>query len=311
MSENPADAFVAHLNDPGKDIGDQRFRLNVGTLCFEFLGLPRSVAEEALRRYVPFLSTAAPDHTVRVALGAKEYLPLLADRFVRFEQTSTPDGDVLVSGDFAAFRPADGAQGLLRVSDPANINAVLGAMENYLRWTIANLALPLDGFVLHSSGLVKSGKAFVFFGHSGAGKSTVTALSTDALVLSDDLVLIQRLRPGRPPRGLGGRGRASTWMAATTPFAGEFDQAKKTAGFYPVAGLYHLRKSQDVRIDSISPALAIGRVLSCCPFVSERLRKSHLLPLVEDFVTNVACGELHFRKDSTFWDAIPTTQEHG
>jgi hypothetical protein len=299
----------ATFERPSVALGDRYFSLRLGHLCYRFEGLPQSLAAEANRIYAPFLSQDPPHHTVRVARGASRYLEYLPDGLLRIEQRSYPEGTVLVSTHFAAFRPADGKTGTLLVSGDANAKLALGAMENYLRWTVANVELERGGFVLHCSGLVRNGRAYIFFGHSGAGKSTVASLSPEASVLSDDLVLLQRSQGNeelsRP--GLQGQGRASLphgWSAATTPFAGEFDQAQKTVGNFPVAGVFLLKKSSEVKLAPMSASIATAALFSCCPFVAEPARSTLLLPRVENLASSVLCYELHFRKDSSFWDAI-------
>ncbi|MBK8046600.1 MAG: hypothetical protein IPK16_05415 [Anaerolineales bacterium] len=66
-----------------------------------------------------------------------------------------------------------------------------GDPENFLRVLYAWECLAHGGLLLHASGIVRNGLGFVFFGHSGAGKTTIAGLSAPAVVLSDDLVMIR------------------------------------------------------------------------------------------------------------------------
>ncbi len=63
------------------------------------------------------------------------------------------------------------------------------AFENFLRILVAYAALDLGGGLFHSAAVVEGYSAWLFVGHSGAGKSTVSQLALDSgrAVLSDDL----------------------------------------------------------------------------------------------------------------------------
>ncbi len=87
--------------------------------------------------------------------------------------------------------------------------------ENFLRVAFARLALAHDGLLLHAGGLIRNGCGYVFFGHSGAGKSTVAALAPQgSTLLSDDLVL---LRLHKEPSG---PAPEQVWLHSV-PFCGE------------------------------------------------------------------------------------------
>src|SRR5262249_30219512 len=63
-------------------------------------------------------------------------------------------------------------------------------VENFLRPLLAEAILERGGMLLHGAGVVSGGRAHIFFGPSGSGKTTVTHLSPDHVVLSDDLTLV-------------------------------------------------------------------------------------------------------------------------
>ncbi len=283
-----------HFSGPLNRHGDGAFTVSVGGIAVQFSGLSEALLPAAQERYSPFLSDEPPLHTVVLYDGPEHYLDMAEDGFMRVEERDFPEGRIMVSHDFAAFWPAGASAGTLRVSVAFPLSKVLSAMENYLRWCVADLAIERGGFVLHSAGLVLEGKAYVFFGHSGAGKSTATTLSLEgrgALALSDDLVLL--LREG------------DRFLAAATPFQGSMAQRVKEKGLCPLAGLFHLRQSAEVGTLPLARAAAVGMLLSCCPFVADPGRRSeYLLPIVEDLCRAVPVRELLFRKDPSFWDVV-------
>lgn len=286
---------VAHFSGPLQPHGDGAFTVAVGGIAVRFEGLSEQLKAAALERYGPFLSEEPPVHTVGLFEGPSDYLDMAEDKFLRLEEREFDEGRILVSHVFAALRPPANGKGLLRVSSEQSLRNVIGAIENYLRWVVADLALDRGGFVLHAAGLAKDGKAYLLFGHSGAGKSTATEISlretAGVLPLSDDLVLILKHGEG--------------FVAATTPFWGSLPQNVKERGLYPLAGVYRLRQSPSVQIRELPLALAAGMLLSCCPFVADPARRAGILvPLVEEFCRSVPVKELFFRKDPSFWEVI-------
>lgn len=280
-----------HFKGEMSCVGELEVTVSLGGLTVSFEGLTRELRDDSLDRYRPFLSAGPAQHRVTLRRGEASYLAPSPDGYLRLEETSYPSGKVLLSTDFAAFHPSSSEKGLLRISDPADVKRSVRALENYLRWTVADLAIRSGAFVLHSAGLVREGRAYLFFGHSGAGKSTVTALSSGLQILSDDLVLVRR--------GSGG------FEALTTPFWGAFAQESKETGIFPVAGLYRLVQSKEVKLVPLPPALAVGKIISACPFVSDPARRTEgLLPLVEDLCRTVPAHDLHFRKEPSFWGVI-------
>lgn len=271
-------------------LGSRGLTVSVGPIRVRVEGMGDALFEAALARYGHFLSDAPPLHAFTVHGGASGYLEPSEDRFLRLEQASLPQGTTLLSHDFAAWRL--GPDGMLRLSRSQDPEQSLRAVENYLRWIVADLALDAGGFVLHAAGLVRDGRAHVFFGASGAGKSTVASMSPECALLSDDLVLLLR--------------REDAWRAATTPFAGTLPQEEKDPGTYPLAGLYSLNQWPRHEVRTVeSLAKGVGMVLACCPFVAEpSARRDRLAPLVEECCRAVRPCELRFSKDPGFWQLI-------
>src|SRR5438034_53505 len=108
------------------------------------------------------------------------------------------------------------------------------ALENFLRSSVAWLALDTGGFFLHGASIVRRGRAYLFYGPSGAGKSTLAAMNTEGAVISDDLTLVLRR-----PEGL---------VAAGGPFRGTFTRGAPVVGTFPLAGFFRLRKDTTTQV---------------------------------------------------------------
>lgn len=62
---------------------------------------------------------------------------------------------------------------------------------NFLRWYLSEKLMDIGKFVVHASCVLdKHHGAHLFLGHSGAGKTTITKLSSPRLVLGDDMNLV-------------------------------------------------------------------------------------------------------------------------
>lgn len=108
------------------------------------------------------------------------------------------------------------------------------------------------GMLVHTAGVVIAGKAYLFAGVSGAGKSTFSLLLAAARagrMLSDERVIV-RLVKGRP-------------VAFGTPWAGTANIA--SAGSAPLAGIFFLKHGCGNEIRRLDPVAAADRML---PMVS-------------------------------------------
>jgi hypothetical protein len=168
-------------------------------------------------------------------------------------------------------------------------------IENFLRMAFAHMAIETGGVLLHAAGLVRDGRAHIFFGPSGSGKTTVTTLSKDCLLLSDDLLMIA------PDPRLG-------FVATSVPFRGLITPPATTRTAYPIAGLYRLVQAREHRVEPLSGThrtQAIGQVVQSLPFVMESPdAASKALDVVGDFAESIPVSRLHFSKDAGFWKVI-------
>jgi len=102
-----------------------------------------------------------------------------------------------------------------------------------------------NGFFMHASASEKNGRALVFTGSSGCGKSTIMRfLHPDFPALADDTIIIKR-EEGR-------------YFVYQTPYIEKNSWVKKGNEKYPLLGFYFLKKSQ---IMSIQPVTLDGRLI--------------------------------------------------
>ena len=164
-------------------------------------------------------------------------------------------------------------------------------LDSLLRILLSWLLLPRQGFLLHAATVLRNGRTCVFTGRSGAGKSTVASLAPRGSVLTDEISLLRR--------------EANAWRAHGTPFWGEFRAAGSNSSA-PVAGIYVLAKARENAVQPLPPLDALRALLpNVLFFSSDRAANASLLDLLVGAVTQIPCFELRFRRDASFWEALP------
>jgi hypothetical protein len=165
-------------------------------------------------------------------------------------------------------------------------------VENFLRVLFAWLCLQNNAILLHSAGVIRQGRGYVFFGPSGAGKTTTSYLAAQtADVVSDDLTII-RLEQGR------------CWLYGV-PFKGELSDAPRANQHAPLFGLYRLRQDTTHYLEPLSSVRGVAELVAAAPFVVSELNLSQqLMALCQQIVATVPVQELHFSRDDGFWKVI-------
>lgn len=191
----------------------------------------------------------------------------------------------LERGDFQAhWDPQAGRGRLAQDFSPYAIDCVLRIVHSLLQ-------AQAGGFLLHSASAIRNGKAFLFSGISGAGKTTISSLiPKDAVLLTDEISYVRRDGEG--------------YRACGTPFAGELARLGENASA-PIARLFFLAKGPENRIDPIETPDALRMLLRNILFFAD---DAELVKMVFrsacDFLARVPAFRLTFYPDSRVWDLI-------
>lgn len=165
-----------------------------------------------------------------------------------------------------------------------------GAAENFLRVAVARLLLPAGGFLLHACAVVAGDEAFVGFGPSGAGKTTLSGLAGHRPVLSDDLVVLRRNDDGR---------------LCAVPTLFRDGGAPPREGGYPVRRLMRLRKGASVAIRSLDRLEAARELLAAMPFLTDDPESADgALALADAAAARPGAIELTFPIDPAVWATL-------
>jgi hypothetical protein len=248
-----------------------------------FAHLPRRVPDHEPQSRVP------PVYELEIELIPSRIITEEPDVSVRRESRW-----VMERGDFRAeWDPASGRGWVRQTPNPNSIDSVLRILHS--------LVLAREGgFMVHAASAVRNGRAFLFSGASGAGKTTISRLAPpDVLLLTDEISYVREVRNQRPEVS-----DAKSYEAFGTPFAGALARLGEGVRA-PVAALYFLAQGPENRIEPLARTDAARRLLRNILFFApddELVRK--LFDSVLDFVSRVAVCGLVFAPDARVWELI-------
>jgi hypothetical protein len=191
----------------------------------------------------------------------------------------------LQRGDFrACWSPSAGRGRIRQANNPY-------ACDSLLRIVHTLILATQGGFLVHAASAIRGGKAFLFSGVSGAGKTTIARLAPpDAALLTDEISYVRR--------------EGSRYVAFGTPFAGELGKVGENRSA-PIANFFLLGKGSQNSIEPVKPVEAIQRLLRNILFFAE---DPALVELVFqsacDFANSVPVQRLVFFPDQRVWELI-------
>jgi hypothetical protein len=140
------------------------------------------------------------------------------------------------------------------------------------------------GVLLHACGVMLEGQGLLFAGVSGAGKSTLAELwqKTDALLLSDDRIIVRPLSGGFTMYG--------------TPWHGEARISSPEGA--PLKKIFFLEQASQNYVHQLSPGDAAARLLvRCFPPFYDKQGMTFIVDFLGRLAEEVPCFELGFVPD--------------
>jgi hypothetical protein len=255
--------------------------------CVEIGGIPIALSTsdvsflELLRqRYDGFLSSSTPEFELEFDLSRTG--PQSNDDIrVRREGREW----LLQRGDFyARWDPQTGRGSVLQNSNPYSLDSVLRIVHSLV-------LAERGGFLLHAASAICDGRACLFSGVSGAGKTTMTRLAPpDVTLLTDE---ISYSRPGE-----------DGYVAYGTPFYGELARPGENCSA-PITALFFLEQGPENCIEELPSAAAVQRLMRNILFFAEhRGLVEKLFATACDFVARVPIRRLTFYPDGRVWDEV-------
>lgn len=253
---------------------------------------------------------------VRLRTDSTDFIGLMADRFrgftghvdhpdhefdvdivpVSYEEDESLDGITtevrvlrednrwrLLCGDFDAEWDPRTRHGHVRLHpSPYSLDSVLRILHTVL-------LAEQGGMLMHASSVVLDGRAYLFTGVSGAGKTTISRLApANAHLLTDEMSFI-RLEDGE-------------YFAYGTPFAGELATPGENMRA-PLAGIFLLAQGPDNRIDPLTAAEAVRTVMAnLLYFAKDDALTARVFDNAIALAARVPVKRLTFFPDARVWE---------
>jgi hypothetical protein len=277
--------------------GAERLALAIVGLNLELAGLDAAQLELARREYDQVIAGTPSSSPIVLSVRAAQpgwFRPVDLHGGEYSMGLSHDAGGAWLSG--LSFLARFAREPLLSMTlwvEPRAPGAFEGALINSLRVLVAYALHARGGLVLHSAAIESAGRAFVFFGPSGVGKTTLSRLSaaTGRSVISDEL---NALVPA-----------AAGFEVLALPFAGDFGRTATRRAPVPLAGVFRLRQGVTHARTELSRARAIAALLAACPYVNaDPLASEDLLSRVLALAECLPPAELCVALDPGFWPLV-------
>jgi len=264
------------------------------TVSIEIGGMPIAVRTQdpsfrrlIENRYAGFVGTSRTSHLdFDIDLCEPSESALVDDQGNDELEVKIEAGEWLLKrGDFRARWNSDTGRGTIRQScSPYAIDCVLRIVHSLI------LARQ-GGFLIHAASAIRDGKAFLFSGVSGAGKTTISRLAPpDATLLTDEISYVRR--------------DGNRYVACGTPFAGELARVGENQSA-PLSAIFLLEKGLQNRIEPLDATEAIQRVLRNILFFAHDPELVKLIfQTACEFASLVPIRRLVFVPDQRVWDII-------
>ena len=282
----------------GEPWGDETVAVDFAGGPYVFTGLCRPQAAELGRRFGPMVLEAPPREATSIRLFRADPAELKDVDLRGWSYTFDRDYQahaVRVAGlHFMArvdFEPVMRGALWTPFTDGSYF---LAQVENFFRLLVGYRLLDLGGVLFHSAGAASAGRGYLFLGHSGAGKTTISrkSLAEGREVLSDDMNALCPLDDsGRP-------------AVEKLPFAGDLGRIPSPRRRFPLHGLFRLRKGEP-RIAPLSRSQAVAFLIGCAPFVNvDPFRIERLTDNLTSLLGHHPLAELTFAKDRPVWPLL-------
>ncbi|MGN0558158.1 MAG: hypothetical protein ACI4IS_01760 [Acutalibacteraceae bacterium] len=141
--------------------------------------------------------------------------------------------------------------------------------------------LSFDGFVLHSCAIEYKGKAYLFTGNSGAGKSTHARMwrecfGSDVRYINEDKPIIRKIN--------------GSFFACGNPFSGKYDNNSNI--ILPIGGVCKIEKSNENTITKLDKKTSFAVLMSQTLTHLDGENMIKLLELMDSFLSETKVYEL-------------------
>lgn len=251
-----------------------QLNIEIGDVCCAIETEKSALLEELEFKYQGFISQQEPILTINIKQG---------------EYRNQPEVKSIVESRVFALRWGD-INGEINLEEGKGwVNGVgdFYSFDSFLRIVYSLLAVKWNGFLVHSVGVIKNGKGYIFAGPSESGKTTIARLSSNYNVISDEIIMVKENRAG--------------FEIAGTPFYGELEKSRNMKA--KIGRMFLLKRGGNgfYRRKLISYEATAGLLKNVLFFTSEPYLTKRLLELCSGFCRETRCEEIDFLPNDSFW----------
>lgn len=161
-------------------------------------------------------------------------------------------------------------------------------LDTFMRAWFSTMLLNSGGALIHSAGLAKNRRGYLFIGPSGSGKTTLSGARGDGELLSDELVAVRKTGDG--------------YVAYGTPFMGELGIGGKNIGaalknFFIVN---HDAPAGRFPVGQAEAAAELWGTLMCFDRRSARMKSA--MDFCSEMAAALPCEKFSFDLSQNLWD---------
>ncbi len=269
-------------------IGAEHFlKIDLAGRTAEIVTRNGALAAEIRRYFAQYLTTSPGDLVLFAEpMENPEIQGLWEDADPEFECR----GDLVVQRDFAARK--FGREVVARLNGEELSDSLL----NLLRWATPELILPAGALLVHGASVVREGRGYLFFGHSGAGKSTTVRLIAEsdprAQVLGDDAAIVQATSGGL--------------FLHAAPLGSAYSDVAPPRRTVPLDGIFSLEQGSSDFLEDLTASEELSAFLASTMMSPFDGFSSERMAVAARFAGG-KIRRLHFRKGPQFWPLILST----
>ncbi|OGJ89683.1 MAG: hypothetical protein A2487_01200 [Candidatus Raymondbacteria bacterium RifOxyC12_full_50_8] len=173
-----------------------------------------------------------------------------------------------------------------------NFNGDLKIFDQALRLLYSQVLPIFNGLLVHGAAIADDKGAYLFYGPSEAGKTTVSKMAerVDKTVLTDELAAIRKIK--------------GQYYLFGTPFWGHCNGPRRNMGKKLISVLRLVKSNRFGVVEAKPIALASSLLQSIMNFENNSGTNQRLLNAASDLVAMVPTKEIEFRKTDNIWRKI-------
>jgi hypothetical protein len=184
-------------------------------------------------------------------------------------------------------------KGIVYILFNQNLSSFPDGFHNSMRWILFDRFVDYQKLCLHSSIVIDQNLAYVFLGHSGAGKSTTTQLSSPRIHLGDDMNVISL------------NGSDNSFYAEAALLGQAYDISQVSGVKFNIQGFYWLNQSPKHELVSYTKTQALSKLLQSIPNVKlDSIKSEKVLKFCRQIIERYPMYQLNFCRDGHFWEKI-------